>query len=235
MVLEGLDVAGADADQRPGVDRQSRPGRRREDDLARPRQQPGRQLEARVLLADDEHPSTGVGLDRPDLGVVVGELHARPRRRVRLGDADGHDQDAAAVDAVGRLDDEPLARPPLPPGASPSSGSHTGSAARPVPRRPRGWPPSRPATGSTSCRPSARPGAPGSPVPRRAGCSSRSARRRGCRARPGHAAWSTTAGAAGTASAGTSRRATDRPRSRRARRRRGGASTTSGWRPARCR
>ena len=41
------------------------------DELARPGQEPAGQLEPRVLLADDEHATVGVGLGRPDVGVVV--------------------------------------------------------------------------------------------------------------------------------------------------------------------
>ena len=78
-VLVRLDVARPDADQRLRLDRQLGVRRRHEDQLARPRQHPGRELEARVLLAEDEHAMVGVLLDRADVGVVVGVLHARPR------------------------------------------------------------------------------------------------------------------------------------------------------------
>ena len=51
----------------------------------------------------------GIGLDRADVGVVVGVLHPDPRRRVRLGHPDGDDERPAAIDAVGRLDLEAIA------------------------------------------------------------------------------------------------------------------------------
>ncbi len=185
MVLVGLDIAGSDADQRVGDDRQLGVGRRRQDDLAGPRQQPVGQLEPAVLLADDEHALAGIRRGGPDIGVVVGEFHARAGRGLRLGDPDGDDERVGAVPAVGRLDDEPLAvrgrlarcrRPAAvvadgdagPVDEGREVGLHLGSR-REVRR-------------SVHER---RPGWPGSPASRRAASSSRSARRRACRARTG--------------------------------------------------
>ena len=126
VILVRLDVARPDADQRLGLDRQARPGRRREDDLARPRQQPGRELEARVLLADEQDAVVGVRLDRAHLGVVVGELHAQAGRGERLRHTDGDDQDLAAIAAVRRVHLEDVAVRGLHAGASRSSDSRTG-------------------------------------------------------------------------------------------------------------
>ena len=109
VVLVRLDVPGADTDQRLGIDRQPDLRRRRDDELARPRQQAGGQLEARVLLADDQDPAVGVLLDRADVGVVMGVLHPDPGRGVRLGHADRDDQHPRGVRAIGRLDLEPVA------------------------------------------------------------------------------------------------------------------------------
>ena len=106
VILVRLDVAGPHPDERARVDAQGGRRRRGEDDLARPRQQRAGQLEPRVLLAEDEHPLPGVRLDGLDLAVVMGELDPRRIGNVRLGDADGKDEDAAAVLAVARFDDE---------------------------------------------------------------------------------------------------------------------------------
>ena len=110
VVLERLDVARPDADQRVGVDRQLRRRRRGEDDPARPRQEPGRELEAGVLLADDEDALAGVRLRRPRVGVVGDVLDARASAGV-YGSATptAKTSDLAAVLAVGRLEHERVA------------------------------------------------------------------------------------------------------------------------------
>ena len=97
----------------PRLHRQLRVRRRHEGQRAGPRQEPVGQLEPGVLLAQDDHPATGIRLGRADLGVVVGEVHAVAGRRVRLGHADGDDHRIGLVDAVARLDDEaaPVSRP----------------------------------------------------------------------------------------------------------------------------
>src|SRR3954451_3361709 len=108
-VLEWLHVARPHTNQRLRVDRQLGPGWRHEDQLACPRQHPGRELEPRVLLADDEHAMIRVSLDRPDVRVVMAVLHADARWSERLSHADRQDKDATAVDPVGRLDLEGVA------------------------------------------------------------------------------------------------------------------------------
>ena len=79
-VLDRLDVARADAGQRVRVDRQLGRPRRGEHDPAGPRQEAAGQLEAGVLLADDEQPLAGVGL-RGARGDVVGDVLAAGRSR----------------------------------------------------------------------------------------------------------------------------------------------------------
>ena len=104
MVLVGLDVARPDPDQRARVDRQLGVRWREQYELARPRQEAVRELEPRVLLADDADPPARIRLGRPDVGVMVAERLARAGRRVRLGDPDRHDQDLGPIRAVRRLD-----------------------------------------------------------------------------------------------------------------------------------
>ena len=99
-------VAGAHPDERARVDAQGGRRWRGQHDLARPRQQRARQLETRVLLAEDEHPLPGVRLDGLDLAVVIGKLDPRRVGNVRLGDTDGQDERPAAVLAVARFDDK---------------------------------------------------------------------------------------------------------------------------------
>ena len=186
VILVRLDVAGTDTDQGLGVDRQADLRRRRDDQLARPRQQAGRQLEPGVLLADDQDPVVGVVLDRPDVGVVVGVLHADPGRRIRLGHADRDDEDPARCRCRRSSRPRTGRRRASPPGACPSSGCRTGS--------------STPARSANSGEVGLHLGTrrevrravherrlEGARLRRRrrAGCSSRSARRSGCRARPG--------------------------------------------------
>ena len=79
-VLPRLDVARADTVEGMQVDRELRRPRRGEDDRAGPLEEPARELEPGVLLADDEEPLAGVGLGRPRVGVVGGELDARASR-----------------------------------------------------------------------------------------------------------------------------------------------------------
>ena len=86
-VLERLHVARPDADQRPRLDRGLRGRRRRQRDPARPLEQARRELEAGVLLADDEQALARIRLGVAGVGVVDGELDARRARAVRLGDA----------------------------------------------------------------------------------------------------------------------------------------------------
>ncbi len=212
VVLVGLDVARPDPDQRARVDRQLGVRRREQHELARPREQAVRELEPRVLLADDADPPARIRLGRPHVGVVVAERLARAGRRVRLGDPDRHDEDLGPIGAVRRLDHVGSAGRRLLDASSRSIGTRSGRRRRRARRRSRGSPPSPVATGSTTSDPSTRAGSPGSPRSRRAGCSSRTARRRGSPAGPARAAWSTTAGAGRTASAGTCRRATGRTR-----------------------
>src|SRR5207248_5799406 len=75
VIFVGLEVAGAHAHQRVRVHRE--PGRagRREHDLPGPGKEAARDLESRVLLADDEDPAVGIALYRLELAVVrnVGE------------------------------------------------------------------------------------------------------------------------------------------------------------------
>ncbi len=104
VVLERLDIAGADPDERLGVDRQAGRRWRGEDELARPGQEAVGELEARVLLADDEDPLVRVLGGGLDVGVVVGVLEALARWDERLGHAHRDDQDPAGVRAVRRLD-----------------------------------------------------------------------------------------------------------------------------------
>ena len=118
---------------------------------------------------------------------------AGPGRRVRLGDAHRQDERAGAVVAVGRLDLEAFAVRALDRGGSPSSGSRTGLPPGPLGEGDEVGLHLRAATGNTTCHPSARAGWPCNSGPRRAGCSSRSARTRATRAGPVRAAWSTTA------------------------------------------
>ena len=113
-VLERLDVAGPDADERAGLDRRLGRRRRGERDPAGPLEEARRQLEAGVLLAEDEQALPGVRLGRAGVGVVDGQLDAGRRGAVRLGDADGQDQVPAAILAVARDD----ARTGAPSGAS---------------------------------------------------------------------------------------------------------------------
>jgi len=70
MILEGLHVARPDPHQRAGVDRQLGCRGRGEDDPTRPGQEAAGQLEAGVLLADDEDPPIGIALGRPRVGIV---------------------------------------------------------------------------------------------------------------------------------------------------------------------
>src|SRR5204862_8330253 len=67
MVLVRLHVPRADADERARVDRELRRRWRREDDLLRPLQETGGELEAGVLLADDEDAPPGIRFGRPGL------------------------------------------------------------------------------------------------------------------------------------------------------------------------
>ena len=129
-VLERLDVARPDADQGLGLDRQARLRRRHQDQLPGPRQEPGREFEPGVLLAQDQDAAIGVRLGRPHVGVVVGVLHPDTGRRERLGDADRDDEDAAAVACRRSSRPRTGRRRASRPGASRSSGSRTG-------RRPR--------------------------------------------------------------------------------------------------
>ena len=105
MVLVRLHVPGTDADQRAGIDRETRGRRRREHQLARPRQQAVGELEPGVLLADDEDALAGVALGFPDVRVVTRMLHAGAWWDVRLGHADGDDERLRAIRPVGGLDD----------------------------------------------------------------------------------------------------------------------------------
>ena len=89
-----------------------------------------------VLLADDEQALAGVGLGVARVGVVDGELDARRRRAVRLGDADREDRVAAAVLAVRGDEDEPVAVGASPRAASTPSGSRSGPGRRRARRRP---------------------------------------------------------------------------------------------------
>ena len=153
VVLERLDVARPDADERLRVDRELRRRRGGEDDPAGPRQQPGRQLEAGVLLADDEDPPAGVRLGRAGVGVVGGQLDARAsagctarRRRPRRS----RPAPGTRRRSVSRTKRSPSGPPRA---GSPSSGSRSGSASRCARRRSRGSAPSPAATGSTRCRP----------------------------------------------------------------------------------
>ena len=162
VVLVRLDVARPDADERLRVDRQLRRRRRDEDELARPRQEPGGELEAGVLLADDEDPPVGVRLGRA--GRRRSGWRARcpgAGRRVRLGDADREDERRGS--GTRRRSSRATNRSPVGGprrGGSPSSGSRSGPRRRPAPRTARGSPPSPAATGSTTSRPSARAGSP---------------------------------------------------------------------------
>ena len=97
VVLVRLDVPGADADQRAGVDRQARGRRRREHQLARPRQKAVGELEPGVLLADDEDALPGVALGFLDVRVVTRVLHAGAGWDVGLGHADGDDERLGAI------------------------------------------------------------------------------------------------------------------------------------------
>src|SRR5437867_3435875 len=104
VVLIGLHVPRTHSDERPRVDRKLRRRRRREDDLLRPLEKAGRELEAGVLLANDEHASAGVRLGGTRLGVVRDGLDTRDLRTPRLGDAHREDRDLAAIHAVARLE-----------------------------------------------------------------------------------------------------------------------------------
>jgi len=64
-----------------------------------------RELEAGVLLADDEHAASGIGLGRTRLGVVQRFVDARDLGAPRLGHADGEDRHLAAILTVARLED----------------------------------------------------------------------------------------------------------------------------------
>ena len=104
-VLPGLQVAGPHAAERVQVHRElGRPGRG-EDDGAGPLEQAAGQLEARVLLADDEEAPVGVAGRIAGVGIVRGVLDARGLGQQRLGDAHREDDDAAAVLAGGRVED----------------------------------------------------------------------------------------------------------------------------------
>ena len=234
VVLERLDVSGPDPDERLRVDRQTRRRGRREDQLARPRQEAVGQLEARILLPDDEHPLVRIGLGGADIGIVVGVLEAVPGRDERLGDAHGDDKSPAGVDAVRRLDGEPRPSGLVDPGRRPSA------VVADLERRPFGE------SGEVGLHLGPR---------REIGRAVHEARleclrlgllakkavpvvslvRPASRVPPARAAWSTTGGAGRTASDGTSRPARDRPRRQRARHRAGGASRRTAARPARCR
>ena len=126
VVLVRLDVARPDPDERVGVDRQLGRRRRGDHDPLRPRQHPAGQLEARVLLADDEDPPVGVLLDRARIGVVRGELHPRARRSPRLRYADREDERPGGIRPVARLELEAAV---VEPAGRRSSGSRSGSAA----------------------------------------------------------------------------------------------------------
>ena len=80
VVLERLHVARPDADQRLRLDRGLGGRRRRDRDLRRPRREPRGELEARVLLADDEQPLAGVRRRLAGLGVVARVLDPRRAR-----------------------------------------------------------------------------------------------------------------------------------------------------------
>src|SRR4029078_11819759 len=103
-------------------------GRRRgEDDLLRPLEKPGRELEPGVLLADDEDAPARVRVRGTCVGVVWTILDARDLRPPRLGDADREDRDLAAIFAVARLQDPPLAVAPRP--GPPAAESHRDTGA----------------------------------------------------------------------------------------------------------
>ena len=106
VLVERVQVPGADgqASDARGVHR----ARGREDELRGPREEPGRDLEARVALADDEDPAAAVVLGRARVHVVPRVLDARDRRLPGLGDADREHRGAAAVLAVGGLQHEPV-------------------------------------------------------------------------------------------------------------------------------
>ncbi len=108
-VLERLDIARPDPDQGSGLDRGLRRRRRREGDPAGPLEEPRRQLEARVLLADDEQALAGVRLGVAGVGVVHGEVDAGRVGGVGLRDPDREDREAAAVLALVGDEDEPVA------------------------------------------------------------------------------------------------------------------------------
>src|SRR3989440_1840453 len=112
VVLVRLHVSRADSDERTSVDRELRGGRRREDDLPGPLQEPGRELEARMLLADDEDAPSGVGLGGARLRVVWHVLDAGYLRTPGLRDADREDGDLAAILAVTRLEHPAIAVAP---------------------------------------------------------------------------------------------------------------------------
>jgi hypothetical protein len=106
VVLVGLQVARADADQRARHDRQLRLARRAQHDLPGPRQEALGQLEAGVLFADDEDALAGVLRRGHRLGVVGHVLDPRRGRLPRLGHADGEHEVLGPVLAVRRLEDE---------------------------------------------------------------------------------------------------------------------------------
>src|SRR5439155_15699122 len=107
--------------------RKLRRRRRREDDLLRPLEKAGRELEAGVLLANDEHASAGVRLGGTRLGVVRDGLDTRDLRTPRLGDAHREDRDLAAILAVARLEDPPIAVAARPRPAAPVPHGHAGA------------------------------------------------------------------------------------------------------------
>ena len=149
VVLDRLDVAGPDPDERSGVDRQLGRRRRGDDDPARPVEQAGGQLEPGVLLADDVHALVRIRVGRPRVGVVRGVLDPRRPRPVGLGDTDRDHERPGPVLPVGRLDDERRRRAFLATRARPAAAVPDRDPRR-APRSARGSPPSRAARESTT-------------------------------------------------------------------------------------
>src|SRR5205814_5163840 len=122
MVLVRLHVPRADADERARVDRELRRRWRREDDLLGPLQETGGELEAGVLLADDEDAAPGIRFGRPRLGVVRRVLDPGHLRTPRLGDPDREERDLTPIVAVARFEHPALPVPSRP--GPPASVAH---------------------------------------------------------------------------------------------------------------
>jgi hypothetical protein len=96
-VLPRLHVASSHAGQGMGIDRQLCLSGRGEHDPARPWQQPSGQLEATVLLANDEQALARVGVCGTCADVVRDVFVAGRVGHPRLGNADREDRGATAV------------------------------------------------------------------------------------------------------------------------------------------